>query len=284
MLQKIKNGWKLAKDCWRVLQLDRELLVFPFLSLIALLLVLASFVVPFWSSGEFEAFAEGQTEMSEPVMFAVFFAFYFAASFVIFFFNSALIACAIIRFRGGDPTVADGLRAATQRLPRILAWSFVSACVGVILGQIEERSGAVGKFIVKLIGAGWAIASYFAVPVFITEDLGPIDTLKKSASMIKKTWGETLTAEVGMSLLVIAAIFPGMALIAVGAFSLEVIPLLGGLLIALGILGIFGVILAGFTLDGILTSALYLYATDGKVPHNFDNQLATNAFSPKQSS
>ncbi len=84
-----------------------------------------------------------------------------------------------------------------------------------------------------------------------------------------------------MTLLVIAAIFPAGALIAVGAFSLEVIPLLGGLLIVLGVLGIFGVILAGFTLDGILTSALYLYAIDGKVPHNFDNKLATNAFTRK---
>ena len=31
------------------------------------------------------------------------------------FFNAALVACAIIRFRGGDPTVMDGLRAATAR-------------------------------------------------------------------------------------------------------------------------------------------------------------------------
>ncbi len=278
MLQKIKNGWNLAKECWRVLQLDRELLIFPLLSLIALLLVLASFAAPFWTSGQLQAVAEGTGEMNELFMFAVFFAFYFAASFVIFFFNSALIACAIIRFRGGNPTVADGLRASVRRLPRILAWSFVSACVGVFLGSIEEKSGVIGKFIIRLLGAGWAIASYFAVPVFITEDLGPIDTLKKSASMIKKTWGETITAEVGMTALVIVAALPAVALIALGVFSLELIPLLGGALISLGILWILGVVLAGFTLDGILTSALYLYATDGKVPHNFDNKLATKAF------
>ncbi len=72
MLQKIKDGWKLANECWRVLQLDRELLIFPFLSLIALLLVLASFAAPFWTSGQLQAFAEGTAVLNEAFLFAVF--------------------------------------------------------------------------------------------------------------------------------------------------------------------------------------------------------------------
>lgn len=278
MFKRIKTGWTLAKECWRVLQLDRELLVFPVLSSIALLLVLASFALPFWASGQGQTVSDNPGLLNEPVMLALYLAFYFATSFVIFFFNSALIACAIIRFKGGDPTVRDGLRAASERLPQILKWSLLSAFVGVFLKAIEERSGAIGKFLVGLVGAGWAIASYFAIPVLVTENVGPIEALKRSASIIKKTWGETLTAEVGMSLLVFAAILPAFAIFTLGVVMLDPLAPLGVLLIVLSILWFFAAILAGATLDGILTSALYLYARDGEVPKNFDNKLAQNAF------
>ena len=40
------------------------------------------------------------------------FVYYFANYFVIVFCNSALVACAMIRFKGGSPSVADGWRAA----------------------------------------------------------------------------------------------------------------------------------------------------------------------------
>lgn len=282
MFKRIKAGWNLARECWRVLRLDKELMVFPVLSSIGLLLVLASFAAPLWSGVLSQATEEYPVAMTDPILLAAYFAFYFACSFVIFYFNSALIACALIRFKGGDPTVRDGLRAASARLGPILKWSALSAVVGVFLGAVEERSGALGKFIVGLLGAGWAIASYFAIPVLVTENIGPIDALKRSASIIRKTWGETLTAEVGMSALIFAAILPAIAIAAGGIFALETSAALGALLILLGLLWFLGAILAGFTLDAILTSALYLYARDGQIPQNFDNRLAENAFTPRR--
>ncbi len=281
MFKKIENGWRLAKECWRVLQLDRELMLFPVMSTIACGLVLASFLVPLWTSGVLENSANNPELMSEPVMLAGYFAFYFVSYFVIIFFNSALVACAVIRFRGGDPTVADGLRAAMQRLPKILAWAAVSAVIGMILKAIEQRSGAIGRFIVGLFGAGWAIASYFAIPVLVIENAGPVDALKRSVSIIRKTWGEALTAEIGMSLLVFVAILPAILLFVFGAVTVPSSAVLGGAFIALGAVWAFGVILAAATMDAILKAALYLYASDGKIPHNFDNTIAETAFAPK---
>ncbi len=281
MFRRIENGWRLAKECWRVLQLDRELLLFPLMSLIACALVLASFLVPLWTSGVLQASADNPELMSEPAMLAGYFAFYFIAYFVMIFFNSALVACAVIRFRGGDPTVADGLRAAVRRLPKILAWSAVSAVIGIILKAIEQRSGALGRFIVGLLGAGWAIASYFAIPVLVIENAGPIDALKRSASIIRKTWGEALTAEIGMSLLVFVAALPAVLIFIFGAVTVPTSAVLGGAFIALAVIWVFGVILAAATLDAILKAALYLYASDGKVPHNFDNEIARSAFARK---
>src|SRR5690606_1356559 len=54
-------------------------------------------------------------------------------SFVVIFFNAALIAAAIERLRGGDPTVASGLRAVVPHIHNIFGWAVISASVGLVL-------------------------------------------------------------------------------------------------------------------------------------------------------
>ena len=278
MLAKIKNGWALAKQCWRVLQLDRELLVFPFLSLIACALVLASFIAPLWFGGFWEFLESDQSQAIGLLAYVGIFAFYFVTYFVIIFFNSALVACALIRFRGGDPTVMDGLRASIQRLPKIFAWAGVSAIVGVLLQALEQKSGWLGKLVASLLGATWAIASYFAVPVLVVENVGPMEALKRSGQMIRKTWGEALTAEFSMSFLVFLAILPGIALLFLAAPLMQFGPVWAAVGVGIGVVWILLVSLASSALSAILKAALYLYAADGKIPHNFDERLARSAF------
>jgi serine/threonine protein kinase len=118
------------------------------------------------------------------------FAFYLATSFVIVFFNTALISCALIRFDGGNPTLGDGLSAAVARLPQILGWALLSATVGTILKQVEERVPLVGKFVIGLVGMAWAILTFMVVPILAAEGLGPIAAVKRSTSLLRKTWGE----------------------------------------------------------------------------------------------
>jgi len=280
-VNKIKTSWQIAKQCWRVLLLDKELLIFPLLSTGALLLVMASFLAPLWGSGLLSGAEHDPDGDYNSVLLAVYLAYYLASYFVIIFFNSALVSCALIRLRGGDPTIGDGLRAAAKCLPAILGWSLLSAIVGMVIQSIEERVGILGRFIVGFIGIAWAIASYFVIPVIVTENVGPIQALKRSAAIIKKTWGETLTAQVGLSVLVFAAGLVTAALMAGGGAVMATSPALGGSLMALGFIWIFTAVVIGATLHAILTAALYLYAADGKVPQNFDNELLQNAFTRK---
>jgi hypothetical protein len=112
---------------------------------------------------------------------------------------------ATVRFRGGDPTVADGLHAAVARLPQIIGWALVSATVGVILKAIESRSEKVGQFVAGLLGAGWSIATYFVVPVLVVEKVGLIAAIERSFAILRKTWGESLTAQFSIGLAVMLA-------------------------------------------------------------------------------
>jgi hypothetical protein len=279
MFERIANGWELAKESARVLRLDKELLVFPLLSGIACLMVLASFAVPLWLVGHGEALADDPDQFREPLNWLILFAFYFVNYFVIVFFNSALVACAVIRFRGGDPTLADGFRAAGNRLPQIAGWALVSATVGVILRAIESRSQRAGRFVAGLLGTAWTIATYFVVPVLVVERLGPIEAFQRSVAVLRRTWGEALTANFGIGVIVFLAALPAIALLFGGVYCLAQEQLaLGGTLLVLGVAGLLVVSLVSSALNAIVLAALYLYAADDAVPSGFDRQVLQTAF------
>lgn len=282
MFDRMANGWELTKASLRVLRMDKELLVFPMVSSICCLLVLASFVVPLWNSQYMAIVVDDHQAPHDPLAYAIAFAFYFVNYFVIVFFNSALVACAIIRFKGGDPTLADGFRAATNRLPQILAWSLVSATVGVLLRAVESRAEKVGQIISAILGGAWSIATYFVVPVLVVERVDPITAVKRSLSVLRQTWGESLTANFGIGLVTfLAMLLFGVVPVVGGAFALAASVPLGAGLIALGIVGFLAVGLVSSTLDSILLAALYLYAAEGQVPQHFDKALFEGAFARK---
>lgn len=280
----------LLKACWRVLMLDRELLVFPLLSIIVLGLLAGSFLWPLYESGALISFlenmgdeAEGEGN-SEYWMMAISFVAYLVSFFVMIFFNAALIACVKIRFAGGDPVLMDGLRASMARLPQITAWAFVSALVGFILNQLKNKEGESPGFIVDLLGAGWAIAVYFAVPVLVSEKVGPIDAVKRSVSIIKKTWGEALVSEVGLGILYGIAALVGFAFFMAGLIFFHEVTESPEIAITIWTVGAIYILLTALmfsTLGSILKSALYVYAVEGKIPQQFDDDLITNAFKNK---
>ena len=133
--------------------------MFPLLSGIACLVVLAGFVIPLWGTPQAQAILKERHVPNDPLSYVLLFLFYFVNYFVIVFFNSALVACAIIRFRGGSPTIGDGLRVAMARVPQIAAWALLSATVGLVLRIIESRSEKVGQFVAGLLGMAWSIVT-----------------------------------------------------------------------------------------------------------------------------
>ena len=275
------TGWTLATQSCRVLMLDKSLLVFPMLSGIASFFVLASFL-----GGVFAFSHPGNKQVvNDSTAWLLLFAYYFASYFVIVYFNCALVACAMVRFRGGTPTLAEGLRAARERTGKIVAWAFFAATVGVLLRMIEERVGFIGKIVIALLGAAWTVATYFVVPVLVEEDVGPYDALKHSTEIIKDTWGESLVSNVGIglvtTLVTVLAVAPvaGLTYVATVKSGSIAVAITGGLLVLL-ILVVAA--LVSSALSSIVLSASYLYATEGKVPRVFADAGLQYAFAPKE--
>ena len=290
MFESTSNGWQLVRQSWRVLKLDKELLVFPLLSGVACLLVTVSFAVPLLALVESSEVAEEHVEQAEAMgpeqvdaasvlYYAGALAYYVANYFVIVFFNSALIACAIIRFKGGDPTLKDGFSAAFSRLPQIFCWALVAGTVGLLLRVVESKSDRVGRIITSLLGMAWSAVTYFVVPVIVVEKLGPLAAGQRSLQILRKTWGQSLTANFGIgcivSLLMILAVIPvvvGLALTVGGSAPVGIPVLIAGLFMLLMIS------LVSSALNSIVLGALYLYAAEGQVPDQFDDQMFQGAF------
>jgi hypothetical protein len=280
MFTRFSRSWELIKASGAVLRQDKELLLFPFFSAIATLLVSASFIVPLLLTGAIE-----QMDQSSQVPYMIFaFAFYLVQYFIIFFFNSALVGAAMIRLDGGDPTVRDGLRIAGSRVVQILGYAAIAATVGLILRMLEERLGIIGRWIVGLLGVAFTIATFLTVPILVSRDIGPVDAVKESATLLKKTWGENIIGNAGMG--VVFFLFY-LGVIAIGGLVVFGAAQTGSttlilLVVAIAVLAFIGIALVQAALQGVYSAALYRYATDGNVGESFSSALLGEAFRPKR--
>lgn len=261
---KFTRTWSLMSECWQVLKEEKSLVLFPLISGICCLLLLASFAVPIYMTGAWHPPVGHDVERVRQVAYlGTLFAFYVANYFIVVFFNAAIVACAAIRLTGGAPTFADGLRAAGSRLPVIAGWALVSATVGLILRIIEDRSDKIGQIVAGLLGMAWTVISFLVVPILVIENKGPIAALKDSTSLLKKTWGEQLISNFSFGSIFFVLSIPAFALIFLGFY-------LGGAVAGIACV-VFSVIylivlaLIQSALQAIFQTALYLYARDGQV-------------------
>jgi hypothetical protein len=268
--------------CLRLLLEDKSLLVFPLLSSVAVVVVIGSFAVPLLPViGLLSARGSGHTLSALP--YIALFGFYWLQFSVIIFFNTALVEVAMRRFDGQNATVGEGLKRAWSRLPVILVYALVAASVGTVLRIVAERVGFIGKIIVGLIGFAWTVATALVVPVLAAENVGPLDAVRRSAALIKKTWGEDIIGNAGIGLvfgLVTFVIILAGGFVTLAAFVAHDIALGIVLLIAL-ILTVCLFALAQTALHGIYSAALYRYANGDPATGTIDRALLQDAFRPK---
>lgn len=283
MAGKFARSWALMKASAGVLREDKSLLVFPLLSGVCSIIVAASFLVPVALAlvGHHASNIEGRA--FAPVYYLVLFAFYLVQYFVIVFFNTALAGVALRRLRGEPSGLADGFALARSRFGSILGYAVIAATVGVLLRSLQERLGLIGRLVVGMFGLAWTVATFLVVPVLASEGIGPIDAVKRSVDLLKRSWGENLIGNAGLGL-VFGVVFFLCALVAavlmVGAVATHSI----AVIVPMAVLLLVGFVLLGLvqsTLQGIYAAALYRYAEAGEVGGGFDVALLEGAFRRK---
>lgn len=281
--ERFARSLDIVKASAEVLRSEKKFLVFPLLSGIAALLVGGSMVWDAVHSGFFESLKSDGPDVTGNVNIYIWmFVFYVVNYFIIIFFNTALVGAAIARLNGEDPTVGEALALAFSRIGAIFGYAIIAATVGMLLRTIAERGGIVGRIIGGTLGLAWTVITFLVVPVMAAENVGPLEAVKRSAELLRKTWGENLIGNGAISI-----VFSG--IIAVIVFACQGASMLldhGGhpglglaMFVVCAIL-IIPVAMVGAALSGIYSAALYSYAVSGDPPDGFAS-LLRNAFRKK---
>lgn len=275
---RIRNTLELAKTSWFVLKKDRELMWLPVLSFLVSAAVgvvaLAVVVVTRSAAPAASGAADGATVGPAAVVVGI--AAALALGITSVFFNGALVAGAHERLTGGDPTVGSSIRRAFGRLAGLVPWALMTTTVGLVLRAIRERAGFLGRIVVDMIGMAWEVVTFLVVPAVVIDEMGAVDGLKRSASLLRQTWGENLIARVGFGLLgfvlVIPAVIAAVLATSVGAAWV-------GIPLAVAWVVVVAVVITA--LNAIFQTALYMYATTGVVPQGFEGSSLSQSFGHK---
>ncbi len=264
---RISRSLELVGKSFQVLRSDKELLFFPamsaFLCICASLGILAAFA--FFYPGQLSALwapAYARPVLTQE-MWAALFLFYLVNSFVVVFFNVGLVSAASDRLAGGKASVDHGLQVAWSRKWRILEWALVSATFGVVLRALERRLGRFGRLATWFIGAAWAFATFFVVPLLAAEDIGPMQAIERSAQLIRETWGEEIVGGISIGYIFALLSMPGI-LIPILLWRAFGMP---GVVSGIALAVLYWLLLSAVSsaAHGIFMAALYRYATTKQI-------------------
>ena len=275
MFKTLSRSWEFAKLSYRTVLDHKHLMLFPVFSTIATVLVVASFGIPLWESGQIETWmneADQGAASNDPWIYVTLFLFYFCNYFVIVFFNTALVASTMNIMEDGKGEVRFGLSFAMRRIHSILGWALVSAVVGVILKTLE-RNEKIGRFVVSLIGSAWTALAFFVIPVIVTDGVGPIEAFKRSVRTLKSTWGTALMGNFSMGAIGFLITLP---ILLIGAALWYAAGPVAALAVAIPLF--FLAAAATGAADAIFKAYLYTYATGRALPEDVDAGLMREAF------
>lgn len=281
-LGRFKASQRLFWQSWELLKKDKEIVLFPILSIFTNLLIFVPIAI-------FLFFISGVDENSETTQamgvegYVFLFSLYLIGYFIASFFQAGLVTVVHGRIQGKDLTFKDGFSNAVRHGKKIFIWSLIAATVGIVMNLVVERVKTLGKIVVWLFGALWSVLTFFIVPVLILEDLSPVNSIQQSGVIFKRTWGETVIMNISLSLHLFFYYIFGflvfIALFALGIFFSSILVIVGSI-IALVIYFV-ALSIIGSSLNAIFKVVLYEYAKTGVVPEGFDPELIQNAIRAK---
>ncbi len=268
-MERVRRSWRLMGQSAQVLRQSPHLLVLVLAGLVGFVLVAGGLFLAV--HGRFPTGSDFRG-----ARFLQVFPLMIVGGIVPTFTNAAVVAVAIERLSGREPSLRDGLRTAWRRFPQLLAWTLVNGLVSFGLQTIAERLKIAGPIARVAIGLTWSLATYFVVPVLLFEPVGVADAVRRSAHIFKERWGEGASALGSIGATIVVVSIP--------------VSLIGGVLVAVapvaGVVWFVSTIAILFVLTGALgtiyTGALYRYAIGSGTSGPFTEQDLAQAFGPKR--
>src|SRR6201746_1388878 len=247
-MSRIKRGWGLTKKSWALLNGHRELIRFPLYGAIATV----PLAILFFGPGLYLLDKDSLAGAIPLLVIGV-----YVLSVVGVYFSVGLAAAANMIFNGEQATVSDGLAVARANFSHICGWAALSTAISVLRGVLENQGGIAGNIAARLVGMAWSLVTFLAVPVIAIEGTGPVETLKRSASILRPRRGQEISGNIaiGAAGFLIGGL-PAVLLIVAGVALWSSASFLGALLVVIGALVLAIAMLVSRALSGVFGVAL----------------------------
>lgn len=261
-----KPSAQLVDATYTLLFADRRMILFVFAGTVLAALAAGSVVGPAWLWQDIEpSFSPG--DWAGLALAAAAFA---VASLIMQLTMGVVVASALERAAGRPATFRAAFDLAWRRRRQLVAWALVSALVGMVV-RVLERFGIGGLVAGLTLDIGWAVATVFATPVMLVEGSGPVATLRRSATVMRQNFGVMTIGSIGLALpwIVLGWSAGGLALVGLVTLLIGgslVMTLVGGAVLALGVIGLCLTGATSAALSATLQATIYRYAMGEPVP------------------
>ncbi len=305
-MNKLQRSWLLLKSSLSVIGRNKQLLVFPIVIFTCTTAIVLFFLAPpvlrptgysyssaeHWKTIYHSLFTEtaggGRSQVTFTPGAMVYLGFlYFIAMFIGTFCNVAFYHEILAALTGQPVSVGRGLKFACSKLGSIFMWTLFAGLVGLIIKMIEERMALIGRIIGRIIGLAWSVAAVFVIPVIVREEgnANPLAVLKKSAGVLKQTWGEALIGYAGLSiansLVALGSVIwlGGTIAISAALHNFALIPIA----VSVWLCALFIWSYVAGVASNVYRGALYLYASEGMIAEPYSQEILDMAWKFKKS-
>lgn len=272
-ISRFRASFILFKETFRFFLLDKETFWVPILTVIAqLFLIGLACVLIFIPAGVFED--TGTDMVLRGQDYLILFLIYLISAFTMACAEAVITHIVYTRAHGGDATLGDGFGMVGKYAGPLFLWACITSTVGVILRAIAERSQLLMSIVALIIGAAWSVLTYFTVPSIVLGKNDAIGAIRHSGSVFKRTWGEMFISNISLGLaffifiLGLICVFIGGLFVFGSVGSQMLLPL-----IVLFVILLVGLSILSSVLNSILKVLLYMYASEGVTPQNFNPEL-----------
>lgn len=275
------NTTTLTHQSIAIVKQNKLLLIFPS---IATILTIATFVIGFIPLFQIEAAAWANQGHVSGKTFTIFMvillSMFLLVGLITLLFNAALTACILKHVQQEPYTLLFGLKTMFRLFIKIFMIKVFYDAIAVYVKCMRywvDNWNASPQSINLVSGLPWNDAVILLTPVLVAENTSFLQTLKRSAFLVKNKWGSDVTLRanifsrmmsavglIALAPIIIGVIIGGTKAITIGASITASLMILKTIIQS--------------TTQVITSCALYLYAIDMDVARYFDLELLKKAF------
>lgn len=279
---RLRNGFEITKISIDIAMKEPWMIILPFISAGIMIAIIIWYIITIFGITIFGGNTAQTSIAIDAFSFIMPIIIYFVGYFLTYFTQAMIIYGAKERLSGNDPTIAQAFAGASEHLLQIIILSIIGAIIGMITKILSyKKNGQKNIFMTlstSIIGIAWTVASYFALPIIISEKKNVFDAFKRSGEITFQVWGEGISANFSLFLLYIPATILFIGSLVFLFININIIALA---LLILAVISFFAAIFISMPVKAIISQALYDYATKKQAPPGFDSTYLQNAFTKK---